>query len=197
MNFLSVKNNQVLVAIVLATGAFFFSCKSDIRAVQELGEDDTAPFQTVFNGAYTYTDSGKVRNTLYAGRLEQYIHDTDYTHVEDGLKLDIYNIQNRITASLTANRGYYFEKQNRMEAMEDVVFFNLTGDSLFTEHLIWKSDSHIIRTNEKVRIIRSGTEIIGKGLKANEDFSRYTILAPIGDITVPEEAVKDGSTESQ
>lgn len=185
------------MAILMVIGAFFFSCKNDIRAVQEMGEDDTAPFQTIYNGSYTFTDSGKVRNTLLAGRLEQYIHDSDYTHVKDGLHLDIYDPQEEIAASLLSERGYYFKKQNRMEAMDNVVLFNPDGDSLFTEHLVWQSDSHLIRTDERVRIIKGGTEIIGKGLKAKEDFSRYTILAPIGDIIVPEEAINDESTEGQ
>ena len=171
----------------MVTGIFFFSCKGDIKAIQEIGEEDTAPFQTVLDGSYTFTESGKVRNILSAGLLAQYIQDTDYVRVEKGLVLDIYNRQEGLAGSLTADRGFYFKTKNRMEAWDNVIFANPQGDSLFTDQLTWLSDSNLIITDAPVRILRQGTEIRGKGLRANEDFSRYSILAPIGDITVPED----------
>ncbi len=191
------QKNIILVTIAMVTGIFFFSCKADIKAIQEIGEEDTAPFQTVLDGKYTFTESGKVRNILTAGLLAQYVKDTDYVRVEEGLVLDIYNRQEGLSGSLVADRGFYFKKKNRMEAWDNVVFTNPNGDSLFTDQLTWLSDSNLIITDSPVRIIREGTEIRGKGLRANEDFSRYSILAPIGDITVPEEAVNNESEERQ
>jgi LPS export ABC transporter protein LptC len=191
------QKNLILVTIAMVTGIFFFSCKTDIKAIQEIGEEDTAPFQTVLDGKYTFTESGKVRNILTAGLLAQYVQDTDYVRVEEGLVLDIYNRQEGLAGSLAADKGFYFKKQNRMEAWDNVVFTNPNGDSLFTDQLTWLSDSNLITTDSPVRIIREGTEIRGKGLRANEDFSRYSILAPIGDITVPEQAVNNESEERQ
>ncbi len=181
----------------MVAGIFFFSCKGDIKAIQEIGEEDTAPFQTVLDGSYTFTESGKLRNILSAGLLAQYIQDTNYVRVEQGLVLEIYDREEGLAGSLSADRGFYFKNKNRMEAWDNVIFTNPTGDSLFTEQLTWLSDSNIIITNAPVRILRQGTEILGKGLRANEDFSRYSILAPIGNIKVPEEVVKDESEERQ
>lgn len=191
------RTDKVLVAIVIAVGAFFFSCKNDIRVVQEIGEEDTAPFQSTYNGEYTFTDSGQVRNILRAGKLEQFINDTDYTKVSEGFTLEIYNRAERLAGVLTADNGYYFEAQNRMQAEDNVIFSNPKGDSLFTQSLIWQSDSNLIYTDRQVRILKEGTEIRGKGLRSNEDFSRYTILAPAGDISIPDEMVKDESKKSQ
>ena len=183
---------------MLATGTFFIACKNDIKVVQELGEEDTAPFQTTFDGTYTFTDNGAIRNTLAAGKLEQFINDSDYTHVSEGLILEIYDRNQRLAGTLNADGGYYFEELNMMEAQGNVVFTNPKGDSLFTEKLIWLSDSNRIYTDELVRIVREGTEIRGRGMRANEDFSRYTILAPVGDIDVPDEMTStDGSEEDQ
>lgn len=181
----------------MVTGIFFFSCTNDIKVIQEMGEEDTAPFQTVTDGVYTFTESGRLRNTVEAGRLAQFIQDTDYVHVEDGLVMDIYDRSEQLTGTLYAQRGYYFRSENRMEAWDDVVFTNPKGDSLFTEHLIWLSDSNRIATEAPVRIVREGTEIRGKGLVANEDFSRYRILAPMGDIRLPEEAQQDEPEDRQ
>ena len=191
------RKNLILVTIAMVTGIFFFSCQTDIKAIQEIGEEDTAPFQTVIDGSYTFTESGKIRNVLTAGLLAQYIQDTDYVRVEKGLVLDIYDRQEGLAGSLAADRGFYFKKQNRMEAWDNVIFTNPKGDSLFTEQLTWQSDSNLIRTDAPVRIVREGTVIRGKGLRSNEDFSRYSILAPIGDITVPEEKVNNETDERQ
>jgi LPS export ABC transporter protein LptC len=191
------KNDKVLIAILIAVGAFFYSCKNDIQVVQELGEEDNAPFQTTYNGRYIFTDSGQVRNILSAGKLEQFIQDSDYTKVSEGLILEIYNRSENLAGKLAANKGYYFESLNKMEAKENVIFSNPNGDSLFTESLVWQSDSNLIYTTDLVTIVREGTEIRGKGLRSNEDFSRYTILAPVGDITVPEEKLGNGSQKGQ
>ncbi|NNC83374.1 MAG: hypothetical protein HKN79_07335, partial [Flavobacteriales bacterium] len=85
------KNSKVLMAILMVIGTFFMTCKNDMEVVQELGEEDTAPFQTVYDGHYTFTDSGRIRNVLLAGKLEQFIQDSDYTRVSSGLTLDIYD----------------------------------------------------------------------------------------------------------
>lgn len=191
------KDDKVLIAILIAIGAFFYSCKNDIQVVQELGEEDNAPFQTTYDGTYTFTDSGRIRNILSAGKLEQFIHDSDYTKVSEGLILEIYNRSERLAGKLAANKGFYFESLNRMEAEENVIFSNPNGDSLFTESLVWQSDSNLIYTNDLVKIVREGTEIRGKGLRANEDFSRYTILAPVGNITVPEDKLSNESEKGQ
>jgi len=183
--------------MVVIVGTFFMGCKNDIKVVQELGEEDTAPFQTTYEGHYTFTDSGKVRNTLWAGKLEQFIRDSNYTQVSEGLILEIFNRSETLAARLTAQKGIYFEDLDLLKAEEDVVFVNPAGDSLFTASLVWQSDSNLIYTNDLVRIVRQGTEIRGKGMRSNEDFSRYSILAPVGDIFVPEELNKDESEEGQ
>lgn len=177
----------ILAGLLCSAGIFLCGCKGDMRAIQEIGEKDVAPFQTIRDGFYQFTDSGKTRNTLQAGLLEQYITETEYTDISQGLVLDIYNPQEELAGRLQSRRGHYYKAEGRMVAMDSVVFSSPKGDTLFTDQLTWYSDSNLVYTDKRVRIIRDGTEILGKGLRANEDFSRYTILAPVGDITVPKD----------
>ena len=171
-------------------GAFLLlACKNDMEVIQEVGETNERPFQVAQNATYTFTDSARLKNVLHAGHLEQYVQDTSYVAVSEGLRLDIYDRDELLTATLTSDRGYYFEKEAKMEALDRVLFYNQQGDSLFTEHLIWYSDSSLVITPEAVRIKRAdGLEIEGLGLRAKDDFSRYTILRPKGDIAVPDES---------
>lgn len=153
-----------------------------------MGEEDSGAFQTVMDVTYTFTDSAKVRNILHAGKLEQFIHDTDYVQVSEGFNLIIHDRAERESGTLRADSGLYFKKLNQMVARGHVIFNNPKGDSLFTDHLTWYSDSALIITDAPVRIRRAdGLDLKGKGLRAREDFSRYTILAPSGDIAVPDE----------
>jgi hypothetical protein len=177
--------------VVLTIGAFLMclSCKNDIELVQEVGQENIWPFQTVYSGEYVFTDSALVRNVLRAGKLEQFANDTNYVQVSDGVELDIYNRSENIAARLISLRGLFIEGEGRMEAFDDVIFSNPKGDSLFTQHLIWFSDSGLVITPGEVRILRSdGLEIEGTGLRAKDDFSRYTILEPKGDIAIPDES---------
>jgi LPS export ABC transporter protein LptC len=174
--------------LALVIGILLFSCQNDIKVVQEMGEEDAGAFQTVKEVTYTFTDSGRVRNTLYAGKLEQFIHDTDYVKISDGLSLVIFNKSEQPSGILNSDNGLYFKTLNQMKAIDNVVFCNPKGDSLFTEYLTWYSDSQLVVTDAPVRILRAdGLDIKGRGLRAREDFSRYTILAPSGDIAVPDE----------
>jgi len=187
------------IPLAMVSGILLFSCKNDIKVVQEMGEEDSGAFQTVKEATYTFTDSGKVRNILYAGKLEQFITDTDYVKVSEGLSLIIYDKDEAVSGTLIADEGLYFKKSNEMKAMGNVIFMNPEGDSLFTDHLTWYSDSSLIKTDAPVRIKRGdGLDLRGKGLRAREEFSRYTILAPSGDIAVPEEIEnKDESEDPQ
>ncbi len=166
----------------------FFSCKeNDMAIVQEIGEENVAPFQTTYNGHYTFTDSGRLRNTLEAGKLQQWTNDSDFVNVSDGLKLTIFDKRQEKNAVLTADRGLYYQKQEKMEAHGNVVFSNVKGDTLLTEMLTWYSDSNLIYTDSLVDIKRADGHIKGRGLRSNQEFSKYTILAPTGNINLKEE----------
>lgn len=182
---------------MMAIGAFFFSCQNDMEVLREIGEEGTEAFQTVYNGTYKFTEMGNLRNTLYAAKIEQFVTDTDYVVASGGLFLEIYNRAEQLSAQLKADSGLYFEKQSRMEAYNNVIFCNVKGDSLFTEHLVWESDSNLVWTEDKVRIVRDEGVINGRGLRAKDDFSRYTILAPSGELEVPDQTQGHEPEEDQ
>ena len=62
-----------------------------------------------------------------------------------------------------------------MEVRDHVMFTNVRGERLETELLIWSQDSDRVWTDQPVKIVRAQDILYGKGLDANEDFSRYTI----------------------
>jgi len=184
---LQLKKNIIPIAMLIVMG-FFFSCKENkMEVVQEITEENTGPSQVTWNGKYVFTDSGRVKNILEAGLLEQYANDSDYVRVNDKFRLRIFNKAEQQTAQLSADSGFYFEKQARMEAHGNVIFSNTDQDTLFTEMLIWYNDSDLIFTDSLIDIVRPDGHIMGKGLRSNQAFSKYTILKPKGNLEFKEE----------
>lgn len=62
------------------------------------------------------------------------------------------------------------------------------GEKLNTEHLIWNEDSAKIYTDEFVKITTTDEIIMGEGMEANQDFSKWKIYKIRGTINVKEES---------
>ncbi|HRG51298.1 MAG TPA: LPS export ABC transporter periplasmic protein LptC, partial [Bacteroidia bacterium] len=73
---------------------------------------------------------------------------------------------------------------NKMEAKRNVVVINVKGEKLNTEHLIWDAVTKKIYTKEFVKITTKDEVLLGEGLTADQDFSKYTILHPTGTIAI-------------
>ena len=141
-----------------------------------------------YNTEMAFSDSGKVKVSMYAIVSDQYIVDEKkYMDLPEGLKIVFYDSLMNETSRLTANRGKYFETERKMEVNDDVVFVNPKGEKLNTEQLIWDQDSASIYTERAVKITKKNTIIRGKGLIANEDFSEYRIKKVTGQIPIPQE----------
>lgn len=145
----------------------------------------SGPDRVTLDAEYVYSDSGRVTNRLWAGRIEEFAaRDAQRTELSDGLELDFFDRYGAVTSILTARQGTILQDQHRMEAREQVVFTNAKGERLETERLIWSQDSDRVYTDRPVRVVRGKSVIHGIGLTANADFSRYRILRPTGELYV-------------
>ena len=75
-----------------------------------------------------------------------------------------------------------------MEAKDDVVVVNDKGEVLNTEHLIWLKDSAKIYTEEFVKFTTEDEIIMGDGMEANQDFTKWKIYNITGIINIKEES---------
>ena len=163
----------------------FFSCR-DKETVSDFIADENLPFQTTFNGIYTFTEDTKVRNIIHAGKLEHFTNDSSYIVLSKGLKLEIYNRSEIKEGELTSIRGIYNEKSRMMWAEDSVEFKNVEGEVLKTEKLIWDEKQSKIYTDLPVQILRSNDTLWGDGMISNENFTNYSIKNPRGSIFVDE-----------
>lgn len=94
----------------------------------------------------------------------------------EGLFLEFYNEQGKLTSTLTANHAYFFKREYQWRGRGHVEVKNLeTFEQLNTEELYWKPDTKRI-FNDKFVTIREGADVIyGVGLDAAQDLSDYRI----------------------
>jgi LPS export ABC transporter protein LptC len=182
------KKNYALVIIVL--GLFFCACKNEISEVQKMIDSHSFPIKTTYKAEYFYTDSGKVQNKLFSNKLERFAGDTNYTKLTGGFVLDFYDSKQKVEATLTARNGLIIDSKNYMEAFDSVVFINTRGEKLFTEQLIWMQDSDLVFTDKPVTITSEDGVLYGKGLRSNQNFTKYKILNTTGTANVEKEKIK-------
>lgn len=177
-----------MTSIALAIGVMF-SCKpNEMEKVLEFSNYQTPPARSTRNVFYTFTDSGRITNTLQAGKVEQYqINDSSYSTISEGFILTFYDNKESFDGRLTAKNGYIKGDNSMMIARDSVVFKNKENETLYTEELIWYQDSAMVYTEKFVTIERKDAVIYGKGLVSNQNFTNYTITEPTGVINIEDE----------
>ena len=162
------------------------SCGNDIAEIRAITNEKNLPVQTSRNADYTYTEGGKLKNKLKAVRLDQYAGENSYIEVHEGFEMIFFDSTEQEEATLVAMNGRYIEKERKLLAWEDVHLFNIKGDMLETEELIFAQDSGKIYTDKYVRITTASGIIHGQGMESNDSFTKYRILKPSGDLYVNE-----------
>lgn len=177
-----------MASIALAIGVLFSCQPNEMDKVLEFSNYQTPPSRSTRNVFYTFTDSGRITNTLQAGKVEQYQGgDSSYSTISEGFILTFFDNNESFDGRLTAKNGYIKGDNSLMIARDSVVFKNREDETLYTEELTWYQDSAMVITEKFVTIERKDAVIYGKGLVSNQNFTNYTITEPTGTITIDEE----------
>ncbi|MEZ4800488.1 MAG: LPS export ABC transporter periplasmic protein LptC [Flavobacteriales bacterium] len=164
----------------------FIACKNDIKQIRAATEDFNLPLQTSIDAEYTYTEDGKKRNILEAHQLDQYGGDSSYVVASGGFKMTFFDSVETQIATMTADSGIYFQEENKLIAIGNVLLKNTQNEMLETTELIFEQDSNRIFTDKPVSISTGDGKFFGKGLESNSSFTRYQILQPTGDFYIDE-----------
>lgn len=156
-------------------------------------EGELQPMRSSTNVTYTYTDSGKVKNVLFATNLDQFQDgDSSYSKISNGFSLTFYTPEGEFDGKLTAQNGYIGNDNSIMIARDSVVFINQANEKLNTEELIWRQDSATVTTDKFVTIEQEDIVIYGKGLWSNQNFTNYVIKEVTGSFYLKENEDESG-----
>jgi LPS export ABC transporter protein LptC len=173
---------------VLFAFGILCSCENDVDEIASLTKKEKNPISVGKNVGLIYSEESNVKIKITAPLMEEYGTDENkYMEMTEGIKVLFYDSLMQITSTLTSNYAIRRVSDGVMEAKDDVVVVNDKGEVLNTEHLIWDKDSAKIYSDEFVKISTADEVIVGEGMEANQDFTKWKIHKIKGVINVKEE----------
>ncbi len=149
-------------------------------------ETGDLPDQESWDARFFVTEEGHPRVAIQAAHMAQYEReDSTYmllTGTGDDRTVTVYLFDARgdSSATLTADRVYYYDLEHRFEAEGNVVVVTGTGKRLETEHLSWLEEEKTIRTAGFVKIVTPKEVLQGYNLEADEDLENYRLQRVTG-----------------
>lgn len=191
MNYFSSIGFIKSVPVVLfATGILFSACVNDFDTIEKVTYDPSAPDEVTQDLHLIYSDSGYAQILLEAKIAETYITPQHITKLKDGLKVDFYNEAGEVASTLTAQYGEINYAKGIVTVRDSVILKNYKKKRhLETEALFWNQNDSTIYTDKNVIVKTEGKGVTGrgKGIRTTQNFSRYTILEPVGKFDLDED----------
>ncbi len=91
---------------------------------------------------------------------------------------------------ISADKGFLDKVNRELRLANNVVIKNSEGDSLFTELLYWNQDREVVWTEERLRIVKNDSEILGEGGEVDTKFTKAVIKRDVKFKTVPQTIIK-------
>jgi LPS export ABC transporter protein LptC len=163
------------------------SCRdNDLKEIEILVGNKTAPAETSTGVEIIYSDSAKVKAKLNAAEMERYTNENPRLELSKGLKIQFFDTMLHVTSYLTANRGTRYTNKGLTELRGNVHVVNLKGDTMDTEELFWNEQTNRIYSNKFVKVKTKAEVILAEGFESDITFSKYTFYKIKGIISVKE-----------
>ena len=173
---------------ILVVFGILCSCENDVKEIESLTNNKKTPTSIGKNVEFIYSEKSDVKIKITAPLMEEYGEENKYVEMTKGIKVLFYDSLMNVASTLTSNYAIHRVSNRIMEAKDDVVVVNDKGEVLNTEHLIWLEDSSKIYTKEFVKITTEDEIIMGEGMEANQDFTKWKIHKIKGTINIKEES---------
>ena len=188
MDFKKVKLRYTKIIPMLFAFGILCSCENDVAEIASLTNNAEVPISRGKNIDVIYSEKSNVKVKIKAPLMEEFGEENKYFEMTEGIKVLFYDSLLNVASTLTSNYAIHRVSENIMEAKDDVVVINDKGEVLNTEHLIWLEDSSKIYTDDFVKITTADEVIMGEGMEANQDFTKWKIHKIKGVINVKEES---------
>jgi LPS export ABC transporter protein LptC len=193
------KIQKVLSTFVLGTFVFFglgiltSSCggnsMDDIELISSDGE--LLPLSTSRNIKALLSDSGNVKITMEAPLVERFTEEdqSPYNVLSEGMRVEFLDSLGNVDAQVTCEHALHYPDKDLLILTKNVEVFNIDGDRLNSEYLVWNAKTKKITSNDFVKITTGDEIIYGDGFEADQDFTNYQIKNIKGIISVDDEDI--------
>jgi LPS export ABC transporter protein LptC len=176
-----VKLPYAVLSIVFLFLFLLPSCQNDLAEIQRFIKQEETTYETISDFKTLYSDSAVVKVKIEGPTMLRYL-DKDKPRQEfpDGMKVEFFTPNKRVTSRLTAKYGMRLEKDKQIIMRDSVVWESLNKEILETTELIWDEKEERVFTNKFVVIRRPGEIITGYGFESNQDFTYSKIKSVTG-----------------
>ncbi len=195
---ITLKNIAILLGL-----AMFFSCSPDLEKIEAITRKDELPVEEAENLRILYSSHSRIQMIMEAPRMERYEGDEPYMELPEGFVMTFYDELMNETSRISANYAIQFEKDDLIDARNDVVVENMeTREKLNTEQLIWDRKNELIYSEKFVKVTSEEDVLYGQGFESDERFTSWVITDIWGSFSVdlgPDEEQEEilNQTESE
>ncbi|MFI5144979.1 MAG: LPS export ABC transporter periplasmic protein LptC [Ignavibacteria bacterium] len=168
--------------LLLFSFSLFESCSSNkVEPVKtDMVSGDSIPNQESFNATVTFSDSGRVKAVLKAGRIRVFTK-FNYTLIDRDALVDFYKA-GVYSSTLTGKRGKIFDATKDVEVYDSVKLVSVDGSVLTSNKLYWVNKTQRIKSDEFVHIVTKTDDISGYGFEADQNLKNYVIRKVSGEV---------------
>ncbi len=176
------KINTFLILAVTGISSCFFmeSCENNVNDVKALGSK-AGGIDIGKDVAIYISNGGKLSAKLTAPIMNKYLQDSGrMIEFPKSIKVDFYKDSAEVESKLTANYAHYIESENKVFLKDDVVVFNILGDTLWCKEMYWDQLTSKFHTDKEVIVKQHNpiSKIYGLGLEANQNLTDIKIFKP-------------------
>jgi LPS export ABC transporter protein LptC len=173
-----------MVTIIIVT--MFFSCKNNIKEVQNIGVLDSGPLTIAENINTKYTDSGRLRSVLISPRMLNYSNrEFAFYEFPEGINLTLYDEDNN-ESHVVSDFAILYDDTDLIDLQGNVVLSTHNRDTLFADQLYYDQKRQWLFTNQPVRFRTADQIINGNGFDSDRNFTQAGVLEVTGRIFIAE-----------
>jgi len=174
-------HKKTKLAVALISSCFFMlACENNVNEVQALsariGGIDVGKEVSIF-----MSTDGKMTAKLMAPLMRKYLVDSGkMVEFPSTIKVDFYKDSLHIESKLSADYANYKEAENKVFLKDNVIVYNVLGDTLWCKEMIWDQITNKFTTDKEVIVKQHNpiAKIYGKGFEANQNLTDIHIFKP-------------------
>ena len=177
----------VFLGVAIFTSSCGGNSMDDIE--QFVVDSETLPVSTSKNIKLVISDSGNIKVVMTAPVVERFANDEEspYDLLTEGMRVEFLDSLGVVEANVECEHAVHYPQKDILILTKNVEVYNIDGDKLNSEYLVWNAKTKKITSNDFVKIT-SGDEIIyGDGFEADQDFTNYEIKNIKGVIYIDDE----------
>ncbi|MDD2562669.1 MAG: LPS export ABC transporter periplasmic protein LptC [Salinivirgaceae bacterium] len=192
-------NSGGLIALfAICLPLFFYSCTDKIDEMRSVPNIVDLPSMTAENMDMYHSQYGKVNLHVVAKTVNLFsMIEQPKTEFPNGILVEFFDENMKITSYLSANEAVYYEKELRWEASGNVEAKNAEGTIFNTEFLEWDENSEEIKSDKSIRVTDNDGIIVGRGFRAKQDFTDWKIYKTTGVFNVNQKDFAPIQTDSE